>query len=226
MPIIALRSSKHGQSTSQCQKPSGPLGRLNLWAMNRRHSKLTDWGLANVTIAERDVMLDVGCGGGRTIAKLAAAAPAGRVYGIDYAPASIAVARRTNRQLVESGRVVIEEASVSALPFAPDTFDLVTAIETHFWWGDALGPGMREVWRVLRPGGRFLIVAEFYNGGRHSRYAERLGQLTGMAALTVEQHRALLVDAGFSDARLVEDERRGWISAMGTRHAMSTRPSP
>jgi 2-polyprenyl-3-methyl-5-hydroxy-6-metoxy-1,4-benzoquinol methylase len=38
--------------------------------MNRRHSRVTDWGLQQVAIREHDTILDVGCGGGRTVAKL------------------------------------------------------------------------------------------------------------------------------------------------------------
>ena len=66
---------------SQCSKPTGWLGRLTLWRMNASHSKLTDWGLEHVAIANRDSILDVGCGGGRTVNKLAALATQGKVYG-------------------------------------------------------------------------------------------------------------------------------------------------
>ncbi len=167
-------------------------------------------------IHERDTILDVGCGGGRTVAKLAAAAHAGQVYGIDYAAASVEAARRINREAIAAGRVVIEEASVLALPFADRTFDLVTAAETHFWWQDLAG-GMRECHRVLTPGGRMIVIAEFYNGGRHARYAERLTKFTAMASLDVDQHRAMFTDAGFADVQIDEDAAKGWICARGTR---------
>ena len=139
--------------------------------MNRRHSKLTDWGLGHLAIRAEDTVLDVGCGGGRTVAKLAELASSGYVQGIDYAPASIAATLKMNRTVVESGRVGLQEASASALPFDDGTFDLVTAIETHFWWQDLPG-GMREAFRVLKPGGRMAVIAEFYNGGRHAKYAD------------------------------------------------------
>lgn len=77
---------------NQCQKPTGWLGRFVLWNMNSRHSKVTDWGLSNIEVQRQDVILDVGCGGGRTVSKLAAMASEGRVYGIDFPRTSVAVA--------------------------------------------------------------------------------------------------------------------------------------
>lgn len=187
-----------------------------LWSMNRRHSRVTDWGLRHVSIDEHDTILDVGCGGGRTIAKLASAAPMGKVYGIDHAALSVVAAQRINRESIDVDRVVIQQASVSSLPFGDSTFNLVTAVDTHFWWGD-IDAGMREIFRVLKPGGRLAIIAEFYNGGRHAKYAERLSRYTSMATLDVGQHRTLFVDAGFADVRVIEDQGAGWICAIGTK---------
>jgi len=63
----------------QWNQPSGWIGRLLLRNMNTRHSRVTDWGLSHVKIGPRDTVLDVGCGGGRTIGKLALAAFQGKV---------------------------------------------------------------------------------------------------------------------------------------------------
>lgn len=207
---------KSKKGPSQFQHPTGWLGSVVLWSMNRRHSRVTDWGLGHVSIRKRDTILDIGCGGGRTISKLAAAAGNGKVYGVDLSAASVAAARRTNQRLVDDGRVAIQQASASELPFAAETFDLVTAVETHFWWQN-LDAGMRECFRVLKPGGRMAIVAEFYNGAKHARYVDRLARWTTMAILDVKQHEALFADAGFTDVQVIEDAIRGWICALGAK---------
>jgi len=61
--------------------------------MNISHSKVTDWGLSHICIAAADTILDVGCGGGRTLSKLAARATQGKVYGVDDSEESVAASK-------------------------------------------------------------------------------------------------------------------------------------
>ena len=117
----------------QARRPDKWFGKVFARVMNQSHQNLTDWGLHHVTIERRFKVLDIGCGGGATIRKMAAIAAEGVVYGIDYAEGSIAVSRELNSRLIETGRVVIQKGSVSQLPFPADYFDLATAIETQYY---------------------------------------------------------------------------------------------
>jgi ubiquinone/menaquinone biosynthesis C-methylase UbiE len=188
--------------------------------MNRHHSKLTDWGLLRLSVGKSDIILDVGCGGGRTINKLAATASEGKVYGIDYSNESVAAARRTNARWIAIGRVGIEHGSVSHLPFADNTFDLVTAIETHLFWPD-LPNDVGEVFRVLKPGGELIIVSEIYRGGKHVEGVRQKILEKHIAAqmnlLTPEEHRDLFTKAGFSTVQIFEEHAKGWICAVGRK---------
>lgn len=204
---------------NQCSKPSGWLGRVNLWSMNRRHAKVTAWGLTHVSIQSRDTILDVGCGGGRTVARLAAVAADGKTYGIDYSAASVAASQRANRERIAAGRVEILPGSVSHLPFPDQMFDLVTAVETHYYWPD-LNADMQEVLRVLKPGGTLIIIAEAYKGGKYDRLLRRLEKLKEImiySHLTVCEHRELLQKAGYSDVQVFEEYEKGWICAVGRK---------
>ena len=207
---------------NQCQNPTGWLGRLVLRNMNSRHSKVTDWGLSQASIGKLDIILDVGCGGGRTVSKLAAIATQGKVYGIDHSTESVAIAMRTNKQWIDIAHVEIRQASVSQLPFSDGAFDVITAVETHFWW-PALPTDLCEALRVLKPGGRLIIIAEVYKGAAAftSKAAERYSEKTGMALLTVEEHRALFTDAGYSDVHVITEPSKGWICGIGCKALVS-----
>ena len=209
----------------QCRKPSGWLGRFTLWRMNFWHARVTDWGLAHILgtqagapVPRPGAILDVGCGGGATVNKLAALAAQGKVYGVDYSEESVAASKRKNARWIESGRVEIQHGSVSELPFSDKMFDLVTAVETHFFWPDLPGD-MREIRRVLKPGGTLILIAEIYKGSnkRTAKLAEKYLPLTGMALLSVEEHRELFVNAGYVDVWVVEEREKGWICAWGVK---------
>lgn len=202
----------------QCRKPEGWIGRFFLRAMNAGHSKLTDWGLEQISVGDHDTILDVGCGGGGTLSKLAGIASEGKIHGIDYSETSVAAARKKNARLIETGRVEIQQASVSRLPFPDNTFDLITAVETHFFWPD-LPANLGEVQRVLKPGGTLLIVAEVYRGGKRmtEKMVERVVRATGMTLLTLEEHKELLERTGYSDVRVMAKPDKGWMCCSGRK---------
>jgi ubiquinone/menaquinone biosynthesis C-methylase UbiE len=201
----------------QCRKPTGWFGRRVARVMNIGHSRLTRWGLGYVRIEPDWHVLDIGCGGGQTVRSIAAMTPAGRVEGIDYAPASVAVTRETNGDLIASGRVTVRQGSVSALPFPDSSFDLITAVETHYYWPN-LQSDLREVRRVLKPHGRFVIIAETFKG-RHMDWLYRpvMRFLLRATYLSVDEHRAALTEAGFSEVEVHTDAAYGWLCAIGMR---------
>jgi len=201
----------------QCRRPTGWFGRRLASAMNVGHGPLTAWGLKHVRIERDSHVLDIGCGGGQTIRTIAAAATAGHVDGVDYSSASVAVARRTNAGLIASGRVAVQEATVSRMPFADGAFDLITAIETHYYWPD-LPNDLREARRLLKPHGRLVIIAEAYKGRRMDwLYRPVMRLLLRATYLSVDEHRAALIEAGFVAVEVYIEPSRGWICAVGMR---------
>jgi len=194
----------------QVRKPDRLAGRLFARLMNSSHSTLTDWGLKHVAVEKQFTILDVGCGGGRTIQKLAALAPEGKVYGVDYASGSVATARATNSPLIQSGRVDIKQASVSQLPYADDQFDLVTAVETQYYWPDLVND-MKEILRVLKPGGTLLVIAESYKHGKHDRWQGPAMRLLGSTPLSIEDHRQLFSKSGYGEVQVFEEPKKGWF---------------
>jgi SAM-dependent methyltransferase len=200
----------------QVRKPSRWGGRFFLWIMNMSHSGLTDWGLTHVRIDNDFTILDVGCGGGRTIQKLALLAKEGKVYGIDYAKGSVDASRGKNAQLIEEGRAEIQEASVSQLPSPANKFDLVTAVETQYYWPDVVND-MQEILRVLKPGGTLLVIAESYRKGTQGKHFQPVMKMFPFKRLSVDDHRELFLAAGYSEVRIFEEPSKGWVCGLGKK---------
>jgi ubiquinone/menaquinone biosynthesis C-methylase UbiE len=202
----------------QVRRPSGPLGRRVVRAMNLSHSRMTEWGLQQLVVPKNVAILDVGCGGGGTVHKLAALAPEGKVVGLDYSEASVAVSRENNAEGIAAGRVQIEQGSVAALPFPDCAFDVVTAVETHYYWPD-LPANVKEILRVLKPGGTFTLIAETYRGGPFRLVYGIVMPLLGAAFLSDAEHHDLLTEAGFTEVATKHVPGKNWICAMGRRPA-------
>ncbi len=200
----------------QCSHPSGFFGRLLARGMNQGHGPLTMWGLEKLSIAQDAVIIDIGCGGGGTVNRLARLASSGKVVGVDLSPDSVNIAQKTNRELIGQGRAEIQEASVGKLPFADQTFDLATAIETHFFWPD-LPANFREVLRVLKPGGQFMVLAAIYKGSPQAKRDSIVLKTGNMAYLGKEDFEELFSGSGFEGIEVYCDPKRGNICAIARR---------
>ena len=177
---------------------------------------MTQWGLQALIVSKGAAVLDVGCGGGWTVRRLAELAPEGMVIGLDYSADSLAVSRDTNSKEIEAGRVHIVRASVAGLPFPDRTFDIITAVETHYYWPD-LPADVREILRVLKPDGTFALIAETYRGGPFRWLYGAVMPLLGAAFLSDREHKDLLTQAGFTDVATMHRRGKNWICAAGRR---------
>ena len=120
---------------SQCARPEGFLGRVMLRFMNFGHAPLTNWGLSLVEIHDGWTMLDIGCGGGATLKRMLKRSKGAQVYGIDISEESVAKARKVNASVLDR-QVFVTQGSAEKLPYEDNKFDLVTAVETVYFWPD------------------------------------------------------------------------------------------
>jgi demethylmenaquinone methyltransferase/2-methoxy-6-polyprenyl-1,4-benzoquinol methylase/phosphoethanolamine N-methyltransferase len=164
--------------------------------LRRTHAAVVE--LSAVRAGER--VLDVGCGtGSLAIALKASAGPAGPVHGIDASEEMIAVARRN---VSKAGvDVNVQVALAEALPFPDRTFDLVVSqLAVHHWPDDLKPSAFREMRRVLKPGGRCLIVDFEPPRSSLGRLVGRVVVGSGMMRINVADYRPLLENAGFTQA--------------------------
>jgi cytochrome P450/ubiquinone/menaquinone biosynthesis C-methylase UbiE len=209
------------------RRPSGFMGGLVGHLMAIQHRTLTEWAIEQMRIQLDDHVLDVGCGGGMAIKLLAAKANHGLVAGVDYSPEMVAQANGRNATAVARGRVQVKLGNAMELPFSDESFDVVSAIETLYFWPDHM-QGLTEAHRVLRPGGRVAITLEMsreaaanptllqkYFGLRFTERSER----AGLHILSGAELIAMLTEAGFQEARFVAEPSKslGWVCASATK---------
>ena len=158
--------------------------------MNLCHAPLTNWGLSYIEFQDRWTMLDIGCGGGATLRRLLKRSKESSVYGIDISEESVAKAIEVNADMIDK-RIFVQQGSAAELPYEDGNFDLVTAVETVYFWPN-LPVCLKEVRRVLKPGGKFAIMVEVVD--TDSKWTNLVD---GMTAYPPEQIKQLLDDAGF-----------------------------
>lgn len=187
------------------RRPEGFGGKLMVSMMNLGHAALAEWGFQHLAVPEGAAVLDCGCGGGANIKKLLEKAAQGSVKGIDYSEVSVEKSRSLNALAISAGRCEIMQANVAQLPFEDNSFDLVTAFETVYFWPE-LPACFREVGRVLKPGGTFFICNEC---GEDNKWTDIV---SGMKIYTADELTQVLTKAGFTDIVMHKNDK-GWLCA-------------
>jgi ubiquinone/menaquinone biosynthesis C-methylase UbiE len=199
---------------NQTRKPEGTLGKMMVNGMNSGHAKMADWGMSHLPEMSPLQIAELGCGGGRNAGELSKRFPQARVTAVDYSEVSVEKAKDYNRVLINTGKMVVQQGDVSNLNLPSESFDLATAFETIYFW-----PGLEkcfaQVYKILKPGGTFMIVNESDGTDDASLKYEQI--IDGMKCYTVEQISSSLKSAGFSEVTSDHFEGKPWITVIARK---------
>jgi len=172
---------------------------FNRWAeagrgdhMEEDHLPIVLPTLELMKLEPTDRVLDVGCGTGWLPRLIAARVPEGSVVGIDVSDEMIARAQRASAGLPN---LTFQVGGVDLIPFPDSTFTKVISVESAYYWPDPT-QGIREVCRVLKPGGLACILINYY---RDNPYCHQWGALYAIPAhlLAADEWARLFREAGF-----------------------------
>lgn len=198
------------------RKPEGEAGKLMIERMNESHAEMTAWALDKLAIKANDVVLDIGCGGGAALKRLSQRIDGGKLYGIDYSEVSVEASIKENQGDVDGGKMEIHQGSVSSMPFADGLFDAIITVESYYFWPD-LEQDMKEVFRVLKKGGTFMLIAEMYLKDdldeRHLEMAKKFE----LRNLTVDEFKDLFKRIGFEETNIHLKDGKYWICVEGKK---------
>jgi len=204
------------KTLDQCRKPQGEKGKEIVENMNKNHYEVTGWGLQMLTLEDDSQVIDLGCGGGKTVQRLAIHTPEGKVFGLDYSEDCVDWSNELNKEAVEEGKVIIIRGEVDNTPFEDGNFDAATAVETIYFWPD-IQKTFKEVHRILKEEGQFLIINEAYPDEKHQE-KNRMYEASGkMVISSPEDITAWLKEAGFKDVTIDLEEEKNWLRALARK---------
>ena len=178
------------------RKPEGELGDKLIDNMNENHEGLARWSVSHLDISKDDLILDIGCGGGVNVERFLKMTE-NKVFGLDYSSLAVERSSELNRLAIDDGSCEIIQGSVSDLPFENNTFDIVTAFETVYFWPNFVND-LKEIHRVLKDDGILFIA----NEALPKEYDERQNHIIELLDMNIYSQSELeesLQKAGFTN---------------------------
>ncbi|MEG0377694.1 MAG: DUF896 domain-containing protein [Eubacterium sp.] len=198
------------------RKPEGDAGKEMIARMNESHAEMTSWALDELPLKKMDTVLDVGCGGGAALKRLSKRIDGGKLYGIDYSEVSVEASIKENQADIDSGKMEIHQGSVSKMPFTDGMFDAVITVESYYFWPD-LEEDMKEVFRVLKKGGTFMLIAEMYLSDDLDEHHLEMAKKFELCNLTIDEFKALFARAGYTETKIHLKDGEYWICVEGRK---------
>jgi SAM-dependent methyltransferase len=147
-----------GKLIAAFERPHGFSGRWVGPLLVIFHSELNRRAVSRMDLDPTGRALEIGFGPGVALRLLDRRVPKGSVTGIDPSGTMIRQAARRNLGAIKAGSVRLTRGVAGHLPYRDRSFDAVLSLNNILLWGPLEG-ALREVWRVLRPGGQFVAAA-------------------------------------------------------------------
>ena len=190
------------EKITQCMKPHGEDGVETIKNMNENHRPISEFAFECVDVGKTDKILDIGCGGGVNIEKFLKLT-INNVDGLDYSEVSVKESIKRNQKAVDDKKCKIIQADVSQMPIEDETYNLVSAFETIYFWPDIQNT-FKEVSRIIKPGGQFMMAQG--TDGNHPDDEKWLNSVEGMTVYTASELEKYLIDAGFGSVESFKKE--------------------
>jgi ubiquinone/menaquinone biosynthesis C-methylase UbiE len=179
--------------------------------MNFGNNYLNKLAVQALDIQPNDHILEVGFGGGVALYKILKNIHGGFVAGIDYSPEMVKRGKRKFQKSIASGKMTLVEGNVTSMPFDDVSFDKVCTINTIYFWPDPTA-GLKEILRVLKPGGRFVVGV----GAKDSMEKRRITRY-GFSLYSEQELKDLLTQAGLVYRQTIFGKHPVWLVIVAMR---------
>lgn len=187
--------------SSQLKKPVGETGREIAKILNDSNSGLYDLTFETVSMQTKSEnnILEIGFGNGKHFPFYFSEGKKLNVFGVDFSSDMCDEARILNRDLISQNKLHIHCADTTSLPFPDNHIDLAIAVNVIYFL-DPPGPHLKEIQRVLKPGGHLLIGYRPRHAVEHLEFTKQ-----NFILYEADELHALLKNNGFE---IVKEETR------------------
>jgi ubiquinone/menaquinone biosynthesis C-methylase UbiE len=177
--------------------PRGFIGSIVARLMPLGHAPIYKRVSEVLELQPEDELLDVACGAGYFLKRYASHLK--RIAGLDYSEVMVKIAKNKHKKRISAGTAEIEYGEASHLPWEANKFSVVTSMGSFFAFPQPL-ESLKEMHRVLRPGGRAVVSIE-YNAEEGKDYSKDIKKY-GYGIWTEDEVQNMFQEAGFADVTI------------------------
>jgi len=179
---------------TQFELPRGFAGRVTLMFMNLGHKSIYESVAKLLELRPEDSLLEIACGNGHFIKNYASHVHS--VAGLDLSELCIKLATKKNKKRIVAGSAEFVQGEATQLPWKDNKFSATTSMASFMMFPKPV-ESLKEMYRVLRPGGRVVVCIE-WNAEDEKDHSKNIKKY-GMHLYTENDVRNMLKEAGFSD---------------------------
>jgi len=174
--------------------PRGLAGRITGWFMEKGHKSIYENVSKVLNLQPEDDLLEVACGTGHFLKKFASHVHS--IAGLDLSALMVKTATKKNKDRAAAGTAEFVHGEASQLPWEDNRFSVATTMGSFIAFPKPL-EALKEMYRVLRPGGRAVVSIEWHaeDGLDHTKKVKQWG----MRLWTEDDIRTTMKEAGFSE---------------------------
>ena len=194
------------------KKPAGFRGRVLARFMGFAHRPLYKAVAEQLALTEEDDYFEIGYGSGIFMKNYAAGVKT--AAGVDISEDMVMLARHFNRRMVEEGRADLRLGDAGNLEWPDGSFTAAATVESFFYWPEPVDC-LKEIHRLLKPGGRLVIAITANKDDKHD--FSKMAAKSGFFLYGCDDIVRMTTEAGFSECVITRRNIGGMVNAVVAR---------
>jgi ubiquinone/menaquinone biosynthesis C-methylase UbiE len=178
--------------SKQARRPEGLFGRIVMRIVfDKGNAFLNNFVSDLMSVQTDDRIIEIGCGTGKLIYKMAQEMDKGLIEGIDFSSAMVSVAKKRNKNSIAKGTVKILEGDFDNMPYEKEKYSKACSVNTLYFWPSPAHTA-KKIADILKPDGQLILAFEDIEQLKQRKLNQDVFHL-----YSKDEVQELLINAGF-----------------------------